>query len=738
MRSTLVLWVLLLNFVGCKETNKESDTVSSTILKQQEFSSQMVPTANASDLLKEVDQVYIIEDKKQALGLSEEEGAALAVGGTLTVGAVVFAFMSLKSGGKGTLPPTSTSKSPQPSSTPRSPGVPSQSPRPAAQPLPQRPNPPVQAGQNPSPPAVQRPQSTPSPNQSAKPASASRQPEPSTQQTPQSAVDKAMAEHRANQAAKAKKKEALTKRLNDAKNQTKITIPREDLELEREGSITFQKVNSLQDVKTDLDENALLVVSDEVFDSLRVDSKKRVTINGIKYGVEIVGTGKATGHNFLIVRPDLSDLDSIRTLHNRSSSKLEELKKQGGAETEAYKSLQKKDFEFLERRAQLGSETGQRLYPTTLKELRDVDEYYAQRYAVDLKYRAQNGDASAMKELAGHLKTGKYGFPKNEYLAGKIENNPSDPLLGSLLISVREVRISEPKKMDESKSMLTSGEPEIVTGIQKGKLKGKKPSVFAKGGSRYSSIEDRHVIAQGTGKPPIQYRAVYDGHGGNQVSDFLAKEFHLYLDKHRSVWKEDPKQIALLFAEFDDFARLKWGKSGFENAGSTGVMMIDRGQGDIIIVNLGDSPAVVVKTDGTVLRSKDHEPSDQVGGVGAKVEGNKYIADDGGKLSVGRTFGDNKFKPQNDPGMVQPDIYTIPREDVAFVALMSDGVPEAMNVGGRKASNGAIVPENSVEGLAQSMTDAVYKDSDNAAQAVYDGLKQKGTDDVTIMVIPVN
>ena len=46
---------------------------------------------------------------------------------------------------------------------------------------------------------------------------------------------------------------------------------------------------------------------------------------------------------------------------------------------------------------------------------------------------------------------------------------------------------------------------------------------------------------------------------------------------------------------------------------------------------------------------------------------------------------------------VVPDIYTVARDDVAFVALMSDGVGEAWHASGKSTS------KDSVEGLASEL-----------------------------------
>jgi hypothetical protein len=68
---------------------------------------------------------------------------------------------------------------------------------------------------------------------------------------------------------------------------------------------------------------------------------------------------------------------------------------------------------------------------------------------------------------------------------------------------------------------------------------------------------------------------------------------------------------------------------------------------------------------------------------------------------------------------------------------MSDGVGEAMCTTGAK-HEAVVRSKESVAGLAQKLNDNLKNSISNAAHQFYDGLKDKGTDDFTLMVIPVN
>lgn len=271
------------------------------------------------------------------------------------------------------------------------------------------------------------------------------------------------------------------------------------------------------------------------------------------------------------------------------------------------------------------------------------------------------------------------------------------------------------------------GENEFVENIDTTSQMSDKTHIFSKRGSRYlSGIEDRWAVE--TGLTGIKYYAVYDGHGGHQVSELLKTKFHLFLDENRHVWEKKPEQIAGLFVDFDQRTLKVDGKHG--NPGSTAVMLIEIPENDsLIIVNLGDSPAVVVKKNGDVLRSTDHNPSDESEKAIIEKKGGRIFYLGGvprvcGTLAVARAFGNASIKQYM---TVEPDIYTISRGEVSFVALMSDGVGEAWPIG----------KKDSVEGVAQYLNDLLKDDdNENVAETFYNNLQFKGTDDITLLVIP--
>ncbi len=131
------------------------------------------------------------------------------------------------------------------------------------------------------------------------------------------------------------------------------------------------------------------------------------------------------------------------------------------------------------------------------------------------------------------------------------------------------------------------------------------------GGRDYQ--EDRITALPDVNYSGIGYFAVFDGHGGSYVSDFLCRNFHLQLSLH-SLFKYQPL-VALdetwkIYDEklFDACSRYEMDKSleYFPIDGSTATVCLVQ-QDFVHITNCGDSAAFVVYSDGhTEMVSEDH------------------------------------------------------------------------------------------------------------------------------------
>ena len=134
----------------------------------------------------------------------------------------------------------------------------------------------------------------------------------------------------------------------------------------------------------------------------------------------------------------------------------------------------------------------------------------------------------------------------------------------------------------------------------------------AVGGRPYQ--EDRlvaHVDLEGNSG---HFFAVFDGHGGAEVSDFLSKTFHEILSEHAKIKTQPLTALQECWAGFDDRCyqacqkvEAKDRSKSFPQDGSTGTVCYIAGS-DVYILNCGDSAAYSVAPGCTssALLTEDH------------------------------------------------------------------------------------------------------------------------------------
>ena len=207
-----------------------------------------------------------------------------------------------------------------------------------------------------------------------------------------------------------------------------------------------------------------------------------------------------------------------------------------------------------------------------------------------------------------------------------------------------------------------------------------------------SSMEDADVICHNLfvyEEMPLAYYAVFDGHGGNQCSDFLKKNLqynlqanllHKHHTRYADVINVLKSSIISTFAEVDQKFLMEFSESCY-NVGSAAIICMILGD-RIITANLGDSRAVLSRRGRAIELSSDHKPD--------KENELKRILANGGsvmlgrihsKLAVSRAFGDSEFKLGDKGGLlsIEPEITQIfidPFED-EFIVIGCDGLFEA-------------------------------------------------------------
>mmetsp|Transcript_1675 Transcript_1675/g.3537 ORF Transcript_1675/g.3537 Transcript_1675/m.3537 type:complete len:554 (-) Transcript_1675:795-2456(-) len=197
-------------------------------------------------------------------------------------------------------------------------------------------------------------------------------------------------------------------------------------------------------------------------------------------------------------------------------------------------------------------------------------------------------------------------------------------------------------------------------------------------------MEDRYVIEYmgATSKDPKQAKpitllGVFDGHGGAEASQFCSDWLSSYIRKDKDYPSNIPAAMKSAFTTVDkDFVA-----SGFLD-GSTACACTIVGDEKIICCNAGDSRAIIVKKNGSVVPlSEDHKPdrSDETTRInklgGRVIHWGRWRVE--GVLAVSRSIGDARLKPFV---TAEPDIveHTIEDDDM-FLVIASDGVWDTMS-----------------------------------------------------------
>ena len=178
-------------------------------------------------------------------------------------------------------------------------------------------------------------------------------------------------------------------------------------------------------------------------------------------------------------------------------------------------------------------------------------------------------------------------------------------------------------------------------------------------------------------KMPLTWFGVFDGHGGDKASQYCADWLSSYVRNDASFPYDLGYSMKKAFTTIDD----DFIGTGYPD-GTTACAVSLVGGRRIVCANAGDSRAIIVRKDGSVVRlSRDHKPG--------MPDETKRITDLGGKviywgrwrveglLAVSRAIGDASLKPYvtSEPEVCE---YDIGRDDW-FLILSSDGVWDVLD-----------------------------------------------------------
>lgn len=189
-------------------------------------------------------------------------------------------------------------------------------------------------------------------------------------------------------------------------------------------------------------------------------------------------------------------------------------------------------------------------------------------------------------------------------------------------------------------------------------------------------MEDRYIADHLSSD--TSYFGVFDGHGGQEASQFCCDHFHHYFRYNSSQNKKDiPTSFQKTFQQMDDDIV----RSGYTD-GSTACVCLLQQHSKIYCANAGDSRAIVIRRDGSVAcLSRDHKPgvpdeSQRITDLGGRIVyfGRWRVE---GILAVSRSLGDASLKPFI---TAFPEVceYNIEDDDLLLV-VATDGIWDVMN-----------------------------------------------------------
>jgi len=240
-------------------------------------------------------------------------------------------------------------------------------------------------------------------------------------------------------------------------------------------------------------------------------------------------------------------------------------------------------------------------------------------------------------------------------------------------------------------------------------------------GKRPSMEDDMAIVGNLRDRDDEDFVAVFDGHGGREVSTYAAKNLYKVLSKHLDLNKNPKESIRDSFFEINDLI-----KNEDLRGGSTALIAFFNST-KCYVANAGDSRAVLCKGDKAIRLSIDHKPDDpaeetrikNAGGTVTKQVNRqgKTISRVNGMLAVSRALGDTFLLPYVTP---EPDIkeIDISSSQNQLLILACDGLWD-------------VVTDEEALSIATSAADP-----EEAATKLRDSALQKGsTDNISVIVI---
>jgi serine/threonine protein phosphatase PrpC len=273
---------------------------------------------------------------------------------------------------------------------------------------------------------------------------------------------------------------------------------------------------------------------------------------------------------------------------------------------------------------------------------------------------------------------------------------------------------------------------------------------FAEMNGWRKSMEDAHVVLS---RSNWGFFGVFDGHGGDQCSKYVAQRLYEELEKGKPADDNVVKKLMLrIDQEFLDKQQA---------SGSTGTFAIVEPQSEaaangtperylLRVGNIGDSRVLLGRLDGSIVAgagtddgiTTDHKPDhpsekERIERTGGHVEMVMGVARVNGDLAVSRAFGDRQHKltggpaQEDHPVTADPEFTTLTCTPTDFLILVCDGISEG------NFPNGEVVKLAATE-LQASARLAKSGNADPAAAAAAvcrKALEMNSKDNLSCMIV---
>jgi len=254
-----------------------------------------------------------------------------------------------------------------------------------------------------------------------------------------------------------------------------------------------------------------------------------------------------------------------------------------------------------------------------------------------------------------------------------------------------------------------------------------------------NTMEDAHVtIDNYNGHARQGYFAVYDGHGGRGVVEFIEKVLHINLQQELEEAKTSNRSVEECIKSSFLLTDIQSKEENLLMSGSTAVVcyiqvLEDDATRVLHTANCGDARAVLMRGEKAIRLTHDHKASDPE--EQKRIEEEKGFVMRGrvlGILAVSRSFGDHSLK-QFVPSLPFYRNDQIIQED-KFIIIACDGVWDVLT--DQEAVDFVKIKiDEALKETSESATPFASFENKVARQLIDEALEKGSTDNITVQIV---